>query len=142
MFLTVIFDKKHKNKGENNHDSVPFWLFIEEAIATAWLRPYDELVCDNATIHLQGYNGDLGDLLWNSLALDGEPLRILFLPLPTRSLELNPIELVWNIMVQRVEYGPKRVGETHAVARAAENVLNMMDFELMCRTFHHCGYRC
>ena len=83
MFMIVIFDKNSKNAGENNHDSVSFRLFIEEAIATAWLRPYDVLVCDNATIHLQGYNGDLGDLLWNSLALDGEPLRILFLPLPT-----------------------------------------------------------
>ena len=142
MFIIVIFDKKHKNGGENNHDSVSFCLFIEETIATAWLRPYDVLVCDNATIHLQGYNGDLSDLLWNSCALDGEPLRILLLPLPTRSPELNPIELVWRIMVQRVKYGQKRVGETHAVARAAENVLNMMDFELMRHTFRHCGYPC
>ena len=142
MFLIVIFDKKHKNVGENNHDSIAFRLFIEEAIATAWLRQYDVLVWYNATIHLQGYNGDLSDLLWNSRALDGEPLRILLLPLPTRSPELNPIELVWHIMVQRVKYGQKRVGEAHAVARAAENVLNMMDFELMRRTFRYCGYRC
>ena len=107
MFLIVIFDKNLKNTGENNHDSVSFRLFIEEAIATAWLRPYDVLVCDNTTIHLQRYNGNLADLLWNILALDGEPLRILLLPLPTRSPELNPIELVWNIMVQRVKYGGK-----------------------------------
>ena len=142
MFIIFIFDKNHKNAGENNHDSISFRLFIEEAIATAWLMPYDVLVCDNATIHLQGYNGDLRDLLWNSRALDGEPLRILLLPLPTRSPELNPIELVWHIMVQRVKYGMKRVGEPHAVARAAENVLNMMNIELMRRTFRHCGYRC
>ena len=120
MFIIVIFDKKHKNVGENNHDSVSFRLFIEEAIATAWLRPYDILIFDKATIHQQGYNGDLANLLWNSPALDGEPLRILLLPLTTRSPELNPIELVWNIMVQRVKYGQKRVGETHTVARAAE----------------------
>ena len=94
MFLIVIFDKKHKNTGENNHDSVSFRLFIEEAIATAWLRPYDILICDNATIHQQGYNGDLADLLWNSPTLDGAPLRILLLPLPTQLPELNPIELV------------------------------------------------
>ena len=78
------------------------------------------LVCDNATIHQQGYNSDLGDFLWNTPALDGEPLRILLLPLPTRSPELNPIELVWHILVQRVKYGVKRVDEQHAVARAAE----------------------
>ena len=50
-----------------------FRLFIEEAIATAWLRSHDILICDNATIHQQGYNGDLGDFLWNSPGLDGAP---------------------------------------------------------------------
>ena len=80
--------------------------------------------------------------MWNTPALDGEPLRILLLPLPTRSPELNPIELVWHIMVQRVRYGVKRLDVAHAVARAAENVLNAMDFELMRKTFHHCGYPC
>ena len=100
----------NKNAGENNHDSIYFCLFIEEAIATAWLRTYDILICDNATIHQQGYNGGLANLLWNSLALDGAPLRILLLTLPTRSPELNPIKLVWNIMVQRVKYGGKRGG--------------------------------
>ena len=142
LFIIVIFDKNHKNVGENNHDSVAFRTFIKEAVATAWLRPYDVLVCDNATIHQQGYNSDLGDFLWNTPALDGEPLRILLLPLPTRSPELNPIELVWHIMVQRVRYGVKRVDEQHAVARAAENVLNAMDFELMRKTYCHCGYPC
>ena len=76
MLLIVIFDKNLRNTGENNHDSVSFRLFIEDAIATAWLRPHDVLICDNVTIHLQWYNGDLADLLWNSLALDGKPLRI------------------------------------------------------------------
>ena len=75
--------KKHKNTGENNHDSVSFELLIEEAIATSWLRPYDILICDNADIHQQGYNGNLAELLWNSPTLDGEPLRIFLLPLPT-----------------------------------------------------------
>ena len=83
MLLIVISDKNLKDTGENNHDSVSFQLFIEDSIASAWRRPHDVLICDNVTIHLQGYNGDLADLLWNSLALDGEPLRILLLPLPT-----------------------------------------------------------
>ena len=141
MFSIVIFDKNLKNTGQKNHDSVSFRLFIEESIATEWLRPYDILIYDNAAIHQQGYNGDLAELLWNSLALDGEPLHILLLPLPTRSPEINPIKLVWNIMVQRVKYGGKRVGEKNSVAQAAENVLNTMDFQLLRRTFRHCEYR-
>ena len=85
-------------------------MFIQEAIATAWLRPYDVLVCDNAAIHRNGYNGDLADFLWNSRGLDNQPLNILLLPLPTRSPELNPIELVWNTLVMRVKYSHLAVG--------------------------------
>ena len=66
----------------------------------------------------------------------------LFLPMPNRSPELNPIELVWNTLVMRVKYSRLAVGETHVVARAAETVLNAMDFDLIRRTFRHCGYRC
>ena len=134
--------KKHKNTGENNHASVSFVLLIEEVIATSWLRPYDILICDNSAIHQQGYNGNLAELLWNSPTLDGEPLRIFVLPLPTWSPELSPIKLVWNIIVQRVNYSGKRVYETHSVAQAAENLLNTMDFKLLHRTFRHFGYCC
>ena len=58
-------------------------MFIQEAVETAWLRPNKILVCYNATIHQNGYNGDLADFLWNSPGLDNEPLNILLLPLPT-----------------------------------------------------------
>ena len=117
-------------------------MFIKEAIATAWLRPYDVLVCDHASIYQNGYNGDLADLLWNSQGLDNQPLNILVLPLPTRSLKLNPIELVWNTLVMRVKYSRLAVRESHVVARAAGTILNAMDFDLIRRTFRHCGYRC
>lgn len=59
-----------------------------------WLKPGEILVCDNASIHKKGRNKDLADFLWQSPDLDGQPLNILMLPLPTWSPELNPIEFI------------------------------------------------
>ena len=73
----------------------------------------------------------LSDWLWNGPALDGEPLRILLLPLPTRSSKLNLIELVWHVLVMRVKHGGSRGGEAHSVSRSAEHVLDTMVFNLV-----------
>ena len=89
---------------------------FEEAILCGWLRPYDILVCNNAAIYEKGYNCGLGHFLWDALGLDGEPLNILLLPLPTRSLELNPIELTWNIVVQRLHGVKRGMSGNHMVA--------------------------
>ena len=52
----------------------------------------DIMVADNASIHYQGKNSDLHDI-FSSVGID-------LILLPTYSLELNPIELVFNIVVQ------------------------------------------
>ena len=119
-----------------------FRLFIQEAIACAWLRPHDIVICDNSAIHQSGFNNNLSDWIWNAPALDGEPLRILLLPLPTQSPELNPIKLIWYVLVQRVKYGMKRGTEAHVIAKSAEYVLDTMDFKVMRRTCRHCGLNC
>ena len=74
-------------------------MFVEDSVTSGWLRSFDMLVCDNAAIHKKGYNCDLADFLWNSPGLDGEPLCILLLSLPTQSPKLNPIELIWNTLI-------------------------------------------
>ena len=89
-----FFRHFHKKIGEENHDSFAFRFFLEDKIACGWLQIYDIIVCDNAAIHKSGYNDDLAEYLWDCPGLNGEPLRILLLPLPTRSPELNPIELL------------------------------------------------
>ena len=98
------------------------------------------LVCDNASIHEKGYNVDLADYLWNIPGLGREPLYILLLPLPTQSPELNPIELVWNTLVMRIRGVQRRDDGAHVIAQRAEEVMNVFDFALMLRTYHHYGY--
>lgn len=128
--------------GEENNDSISFRLFIENEILSALLCPYDILVCDNTAIHEKGYNCDISDFLWNLLELDGEPLRILLLPLPTRSPELNPIEIVWSVLFQRLRIisGELHLHTNHAAAHYAEVVMQGIGFDLINRIYMHCGY--
>ena len=137
---SFTFSSKNQKLGEENHDSYAFRYFIEEGVLCGWLRPYDILVCDNAAIHEKGYNCDLAQFLWDAPGLDGKALNILLLPLPTRSPELNPIELVWNIMCQRLRGVERGMDGRHMVARCAEMVLDALDFGVVRRTYRHCGY--
>ena len=113
---------------------------MQEAILCGWLHPNDVLVCDNAAIHNSGINSDLEDFLWNTIGINGLPLRILLLPLPTQSPELNPIELVWNTIVMRVRHSVITLMGAHAVARMAELVMNQLDLATVIATYRHCGY--
>ena len=127
--------------GEENHDSHSVWQYLSDAISIGWLQPYDILVCDNAAIHEAGCNHNLGDYLWITAGLDGLPLNILLLPLPTRSPELNPIELLWNTLRQRLRGYRSGLDGRHGVVRAACAIMDGFDFELVERTFRHCGYK-
>jgi hypothetical protein len=148
MYLPCIYIRHNRhfspfspNTGEENHDSHSVRQFISDAIAIGWLKPYDILVCDNAAIHEAGCNHNLGDYLWNTAGLDNLPLKILLLPLPTRSPELNPIELLWNTLRQRLRGYRRGLDGSHGVARAACAIMNGFEFELVERTFRHCGYK-
>ena len=61
----------------------------------------DVIIKDNARVHTGGAAADLEDWLWDH-EVDGRPLRILVLYLPTRSPELNPIELCFHILSLRL----------------------------------------
>ncbi len=53
------------------------------------------MVLDNAAIHCSGDNSVLEEWLWDQFG-------VLVLFIPPQSPELNPTELVWNAMVQRL----------------------------------------
>ena len=60
---------------------------------TGFLKQGDILINDDCSMHVNGENSELGQML-RSVGID-------IVSLPTCSLELNPIELVFNFIVQR-----------------------------------------
>lgn len=89
--------------GEENGDSAAFLLFLEEGlILSGWFEPGDILIMDNTAIHTGGEAVIVEDLLWNR-QVNGAPLHVLVVCLPTRSPELNPIELLFHVLARRIQ---------------------------------------
>ncbi len=104
--------------GMNN--AAVFSETVIRMVATVFLRQGDVLVLDNAAIHHYQESTTLGDYLWYEHG-------ILITFLPTRAPELNPIEQMWNILVQHLKnvalLGPGR-NHSHQTATAAAMVMN------------------
>ena len=99
------------------------------------------LILDNAQIHIGGSAGVLEDLLWNTI-VNGVLLNCLVLYLPTHAPKLNPIELVFHILVCRLKsFHYRRMGalDKHVLTRIGR-ILNDMDLELFQKCARHCGY--
>ena len=88
---TPVFCNIH----DETNDASEFSIAVELACAVNFFNEGDVLVLDNAAIHCGGDNSVLEEWLWDRFG-------VLVLLLPPRSPELNPIELVWNTMVQRL----------------------------------------
>ncbi len=106
-----------------------------------FLRHGEFVVTDNAVIHSQGNATVVEDMLWETI-VDGRPLHILVLYLPTRSPELNPIELVFHILAFRIRsYKYQTAGPCDkAVLYKASQVMNKMSYDLILCCCFHCGY--
>jgi hypothetical protein len=120
---------------EGNNDAEQFSFDVEQAIICGYLVPGDFFVIDNAAYHIGRENAVLDEWLWDNHG-------IFLLQLPPRSPEWNPIELVWNILVQRLrscdmleartKYG------TNASANMAAEILEDISTETVARCFRHC----
>ena len=88
---TPVFCNLH----DEMNDATEFSIAVELACSVSFFHEGDVLVLDNAAIHCHGDNSVLEEWLWDQFG-------VLVLFLPPRSPELNPIELVWNTMVQRL----------------------------------------
>ena len=120
-------------EGNNNADN--FAIQVQLAVSTGCLLPYDVLVLDNAAIHTGGVNATLEDWLWVNF-------RIFLLLLPARTPEWNPIELVWNILVQRLAVFSLelvcRFG-SHSLVMASQVILDNITHEEVDGCYRKCG---
>jgi hypothetical protein len=137
-------DKPHPIEwsiGRENGDSHCFVAFIKHLIQSGWLRHNEVLVMDNAGIHTGGDADIVEDLLWNTI-IEGRALNVLTVFLPTRSPELNPIELIFHILARRIQSFKYQAAGPSAdlVLHQANRVLYDMDYALILRCFVHCGY--
>lgn len=117
------------------NDAENFAIQVELAVVLGWLLPYDVLVLDNAAIHTGGENSNLGDWLWDNF-------RIFVLFLPARTPEWNPIELVWNILVQRLQVFSLEVASSlgqHSLVKASQIILDGITHAEVDGCFRRCG---
>lgn len=120
---------------EGTNDAQNFAEHIELAILSRFLQPGDVLVLDNAAIHTGGENTILEGWLW-------ENFRIFILLLPARTPEWNPIELVWNILVQRLAIFSLEVSNDmgkHSLVQASALILNNITHAEVDGCFRKCG---
>ena len=128
---TFAFDF-YIHRGRNCSDY--FFDAIKLSIQKGFLRPFDTLVLDNATIHCKGASRDLDEWLW-------EEHNILLLYLPTRSPELNPIELLWNVLIQRMKRLRRGLeGYNNLTIEIADAILSNISIEDVYKCYQACGY--
>jgi hypothetical protein len=129
---TVPFDF-YINEGTN--DAEDFSDAVEMAVLKGFLLPGDVLILDNASIHRFKEAESLEDWLWDNF-------YILLIFLPTRSPELNPIELLWHILVARLKNwdlnGPRPYHD--AAAYAAAEIMTGFTHTDVAACYQKCNY--
>lgn len=121
------------NSQEQTTTAAVFMAAVEASLAKGFLLPGDVLVLDNAAIHLYRESQGLNDLL----AQHGVTL----LCLPTRVPELNPIELVWNTLTQRLHAMVlSNAGGRDRIVEATNVILSSISHEEIAKYYAHCGY--
>jgi transposase len=122
--------------GRDNGNAASFLAFIEFLLEHNWFQRGDVLIMDNASIHTGGEADIVEDLLWHTM-------QVLVVFLPTRSPELNPIELIFHILARRIRsYRYRQFAGPcdKAVLDLACQVLDDMSLDLVNRCCTHCGY--
>lgn len=120
---------------EGINDAENFAICIELAVIFGWLLPFDVLVLDRAAIHTGGENSILEEWLWDNF-------RIFVLLLPARTPEWNPIELVWNILVQRLQNFSLEMANSlgkHSLVIASQCILDGITHKEVEGCFRKCG---
>ncbi len=126
-----------KHKGT----ATQFVAFIKMLIVTGFFEHQEILVMDNARIHTAGEAECVEYYLWNTV-IDGRPLHVKIVFLPTRSPELNPIEFMFHLLADRIRsYRYRIIGAIdRQVVQVMGQVLDDIKYETIIKTYIHCGY--
>jgi transposase len=116
---------------EHNGTAAAFVSFCQMVVQTRWLVHEKILVLDNAGIHTGCKSADFEQFFWETI-VDGRPLHVLVIYLPTRSPELNPIELIFHIFSRcvrsyRMQHNAGPVDQ--AIIRYGTQVLKEISYE-------------
>jgi hypothetical protein len=117
------------------NDSEVFTDFILECVAFGFLQTGDVLVLDSAGIHHYQDASELETYLWS---VHGIFLHFL----PTRSPELNPIKLLWNVLAMWLKYIScmENGNRSHQVVDAACRIMDAITHEDVEKCFQHDKY--
>jgi transposase len=119
--------------GQQTNDSEAFGEAVEDAIIHGFLKRNDVLIMDNASIHMFKENEVLEEYLW-------EEHGIFLLTLPTRSPEMNPIELLWNTLVKRMKRFFVEYSDCVPIHQMASRTMDSFRHEDVFLAFKKCGY--
>ncbi len=128
--------------GEYNGMAAAFISFCQMMVQTYWLVHNEILVLDNGGVHTGCKSEDLEEFFWDTI-VDGRPLHVLVIYLPTRSPKLNPIELIFHIFSRRVRSYRMRQNSgpiDRAIIRYGTQVLKEISYETILCCYAHCGY--
>ena len=126
---------------EENGSASTFMSFIDYLLKRRFFKKGDVLVMDNAAIHTGGVAHDIQWYLWDFLQ-DDELLNVLVLFLPPRCPELNPIELIFNILsswVKSFHYQRNGILDKVVIHHAID-VLTTISFKDVKKCYEKCGY--
>jgi hypothetical protein len=116
---------------KENGTAETFVCFITALIIIGLFLHEEVLVMDNARIHTGGEATCIETLLWDT-KIDGRPLNVLVVYLPTRSPKLNPIKFVFHILTTRIQSFRYRMAGpcNDVVVKKAKKVFDGMDYAL------------
>ena len=139
MCTIRLFPTQHSRKTircviiEENGTSELFQNHMQFLVQTGFLIRGDAAVRDNAPAHAKGDNNMLSDIL-TAVGVDA-------IPLPTCSAELNPIELVFNAMVQRFASACNecKIQNNEQMISLLNNVIDSITPDIIFSCYQKCG---
>ena len=125
----------HYSIGEENGTAASFTAYIELLISINWFKPGDVLIMDNAAIHTGREASIVADILW-------EFAQVVVVPLPTRSPELNPIELIFHILARWLRAYRYRATDLRqmTIPQQVAKIVETITTETVWKCAGHCGY--